>query len=138
MKRTTTAMATVFLLSSLALATTPLVSANCDNYGNDIDIGNSSECTVNQNFCDGDSGPAGSGSGAGAGAGMGSESGAEASANASSSTECNQCAGDDCENNAVEPPGNDPPPCSWPYCPPPGLTVTVEGFDFLLEGLTTI
>lgn len=92
MKTTNVGLAAMMTLAGFALMASP-VSADCDNYGNQVVVGSNYDCTVNQNYCDGQSGPAGSGAGAGAGAGAGGSSGAEAGANAGSSTQCDQCAG---------------------------------------------
>ncbi len=86
-------MAMGLVLTSFMLATAAPVSANCDNYGNQVNVGSETDCTVNQSYCDG-TGGSGAGSGAGAGAGGGvsaDETGAEASASSGTSTNC--CSG---------------------------------------------
>jgi len=96
LKSKTLTMTAQLVLSSFFLFAIPSVAADCDNYGNQVIVFSNYDCTINANYCDGESGPAGSGAGAGAGAGAGGQSGADAGASAGSSTNCDQCAGDNC------------------------------------------
>lgn len=92
MKTLTYAMSAMFALMGVGLFAATPVAANCDSYGNEVNIGSSNSCEVYQNYCDGEAGPSGSGSGVASGIGYGVEGGeAEASANAGSSTDCDQC-----------------------------------------------
>jgi hypothetical protein len=101
MKALNSMLALMLLPLAAALFVAAPVVADCDNYGNEVNVGSDYDCTVNKNYCDGESGPAGSGAGAGAGAGAGGQSGASAGASAGSSTDCGtQCAGSNCTTNA--------------------------------------
>lgn len=124
MKAMSYTLSVMLTMLGLGLFAAPTVSANCDNYGNQVNIGSSDNCEVNQNYCDGESGPAGSGAGAGAGIGANTAGGeAEASASAGSSTHCgDQCAGSSCSQNGTsgepEVPGRDAydlPACKGSY-----------------------
>lgn len=94
MKALSYAMTAMLLSLGVGLFVAAPVAADCDTYGNEVDIGSTDNCTVNKNYCDGDAGPAGSGAGGAAGIGVKNDGAkAEASANAGSSTSCDQCAG---------------------------------------------
>jgi hypothetical protein len=94
MKAKTMTMLGLLALSSFSLAL-PSVAADCEVYGNLVNVGSSYTCTARQQYCD-------QTSGAGAGAGAGGAGGGQAGAKAGTTTDCTQGNG----NYAVDLPVN--------------------------------
>jgi hypothetical protein len=87
MKAKTMTMLGLLALSATLLAAAPVSASggdsNCNNYGNVVNVGSTTNCSVNYQYCD-------QASGAGAGAGAGGVGGGQAGAKAGTSTDCHQ------------------------------------------------
>jgi hypothetical protein len=80
-----TLMMALLAIPALSLAATP-VAADCDNYGNQVNVGSNYDCAHNEQYCD-------QGTGAGAGAGAGGNGKNSAGADAGATTTCSSGGG---------------------------------------------
>lgn len=105
MKTQKLGMALAMALATLTFGVASPATANCDNYGNQVNVGSTTNCNVSQNYCDGGGSGAGSGAGAGAGGGVDTGANAGASASAGATTTCCQSGCGNTNSTASDEPG---------------------------------